>query len=253
MKKAGANIDNIHVMNKFKALDNKHLDSLFAEMRSWRPDLVVIDTLSAYMGAKRDMNRQNEVGEFIATLSDCAEEVGCAVVCIGHLNKQGGDNPLYRIVGSIGFAASIRSSAMFLGSVSDDKDEIALAHGKYNGSEMGQTIIFKKEGGGRYDVPKPATVGFSDAELFDICQVQKRPVGNPGGEREAARQFILKYLSKKPKPWSAVQLACVARSLASEGTLNVLRADMAKAGEIRQVGKGPKAKWVLGDAAKEDE
>jgi hypothetical protein len=130
--KAGADIDNIHVMHKFRALTKERMDALAREMESWKPDLVVIDTLSAYMGAERDMHRQNEVGEFLAHLTEMAEATGSAVLGIGHLNKQSVEHPLYRIVGSIGFAASIRS-ALFLGSDPDDadnNDRLALAHGR---------------------------------------------------------------------------------------------------------------------------
>lgn len=50
--------------------------------------LLIIDTLSAYMGAARDMHRQNEVGEFLAELTEIAESAGCGVLAIAHLNKQ---------------------------------------------------------------------------------------------------------------------------------------------------------------------
>jgi AAA domain len=62
--KAGAVLDNIHVMHQFRALTVERLEKLAQEMEEWRPDLVIIDTLAAYMGAERDMHRQNEVGEF---------------------------------------------------------------------------------------------------------------------------------------------------------------------------------------------
>ena len=63
------------------------------EIEDWRPDLVIIDTLSAYMGSGRDMHRQNEVGEFLAELTEMAKSAECGVLAIAHLNKQSGEQP----------------------------------------------------------------------------------------------------------------------------------------------------------------
>ncbi|MBO6676585.1 MAG: AAA family ATPase [Rhizobiales bacterium] len=249
--KAGVNLDNLHQMYKFRALTNDRLELLSEHMEEWRPDLVVVDTLSAYMGGGRDMHRQNEVGEFMALLTEMAEATGSAIVGLAHLNKTSTENPLYRIVGSIGFAASIRS-ALFFGADPNDPTRVALAHGKSNQSELGRTIIFEKVGGGRDDVPLLKPVGFSDADHFDVCRVQKNAVGRPSSERQAAEEFVLAYLSDEPTAWAAVQLAAEARSIASEATLNIVRAELAKAGRIEQVGRGKKAQWVLGKADADD-
>jgi AAA domain/Bifunctional DNA primase/polymerase, N-terminal/Primase C terminal 1 (PriCT-1) len=112
--KAGANLDNVHRMYRFRALTSERLEVLRQEIEEWHPDLIFIDTLSAYMGAGRDMHRQNEVGEFLAELTEIAESARCGIIAIAHLNKQSNENPIYRVVGSIGFVASIRS-ALFLG------------------------------------------------------------------------------------------------------------------------------------------
>jgi hypothetical protein len=250
--KAGADIDNLHHMRKFRSLSDERLDALREHMRSWRPDLVVIDTISAYMGGGRDMHRQNEVGEFLALLTEMAEETGAAIVALAHLNKQGGEHPLYRIVGSIGFVASIRS-ALFFGTDPSNRERVALAHGKANQSEKGRTIIFEKIGGGRTDVPVLRPVSFSDADETDICRVEKKPVGRPSVEHEEGAAFVLQFLTDEPMPWRAIEEAADKRSIASPGTLNIVRAELAKAGRIVQVGRGPKARWKLGDVPVEDD
>lgn len=249
--KAGVNLDNLHQMYKFRALTNERLELLAEHMEEWRPDLVVVDTLSAYMGGGRDMHRQNEVGEFMALLTEMAEATGSAIVGLAHLNKTSAENPLYRIVGSIGFAASIRS-ALFFGPDPDDPSRVALAHGKSNQSEKGRTIIFEKVGGGREDVPLLKPVGFSDADQFDVCRIQKNAVGRPSSEAQAAEAFILEFLTEEPTSWKALELAATARSIASPATLNIVRAELAKVRRIEQVGKGKNAQWVLGEADAED-
>jgi hypothetical protein len=127
-------------MYKFRALTPECLKLLREEIDEWCPDLVIIDTLSAYMGAARDMHRQNEVGEFLAELTEIAESAGCGVLAIAHLNKQSGEHPIYRVVGSIGFVASIRS-ALFWGKDPDKESQLALAHGKSMPHQRGRQSL----------------------------------------------------------------------------------------------------------------
>jgi RecA-family ATPase len=242
---SGADISQIRVMTRFKILSPENLEAMARYIEQERPKLVVIDTLTAYMGSGRDMNRQNEVGEFLGRLTEIAEDAGCAVLAIGHLNKQSAEHPLFRIVGSIGFAASIRS-ALFYGTDPTDRSRFALAHGKANASELGKTIIFQRFGGGRDGTPVLHPVEFSDANEAEVCRVETNSVGRPASATDAAREFILEFLSDQPVRWEKVESAVTSRSLASVGTLNALRAEMAKSSEIEQVGKGKSARWKLG-------
>lgn len=240
-----ADISQIRVMTRFKILSPENLEAMARYIEQEKPKLVVIDTLTAYMGSGRDMNRQNEVGEFLGRLTEIAEDAGCAVLAIGHLNKQSAEHPLYRIVGSIGFAASIRS-ALFYGTDPTDRSRFALAHGKANASELGKTIIFERFGGGRDGTPVLQPVEFSDANEAEVCRVETNSVGRPTSATDAAREFVLQFLSDKPVRWERVESAVTSRSLASVGTLNALRSDMAKLGEIEQVGKGKSTRWKIG-------
>jgi hypothetical protein len=241
-----ADIGQIRVMTRFKILSPENLEAMARYIEQEKPKLVVIDTLTAYMGSGRDMNRQNEVGEFLGRLTEIAEDAGCAVLAIGHLNKQSAEHPLYRIVGSIGFAASIRS-ALFYGTDPTDRSRFALAHGKANASELGRTMIFERFGGGRDGTPVLHPIEFSDANEAEVCRVETNAVGRPASATDAAREFILEFLSDQPVRWEAVESAVTSRSLASVGTLNELRAELAKAGEIEQVGKGKSTRWKLGE------
>lgn len=242
---AGADIDNLDVMHKFRALTPERLDALADYMERERPSLVVVDTFSAYMGGARDMHRQNEVGEFLALLTEMAESTGAAVLGLAHLNKQTNEHPLFRIVGSIGFMASVRS-ALFLGADPSDPSRLALAHGKANASAKAKTMIFDMHLGNP-DAPELRPVCLSDATAIEVCRVERNAVGRPSRQREAAIEFVLEYLSDEPIAWQDVVRAAEARAVASEGTLDTVRTDLAKRGKIVQDGKGRKAKWRLGD------
>jgi hypothetical protein len=244
--KAGAKLKNLHRMYKFRALTPERLDQLRQEIQDWQPELVIIDTLSAYMGSGRDMHRQNEVGEFLAELTEIAESAECGILAIAHLNKQSGDHPIYRVVGSIGFMASIRS-ALFFGPDPDIEDRLALAHGKSNAARKGRTIIFETVGGGRDDVPTLKAVSFNDATERDACRVERNQVGRPDDQRQVATEFVLEYVGGKlvPVSWEKVLDAAEKRNIASKGTLNNVRTELAKAGKNMQVGRARNARWKL--------
>jgi hypothetical protein len=239
--KAGANIDSFHIMERFRALDEQNMLALQREMQNWRPDLVVIDTLSTFLGGGRDMHRQNEVMEFMADLTHAARDTGSAILAVAHMNKQSNEHPSYRIVGSIGFAAGVRS-ILYFGNDPEDQSRRALAHGKSNVAEKGKSLVFAISGGGRHDVPVLEPVTFSDHDETDICRVIKAPPGRPNIEQERAAQFVADALSTSPVPWEEVERRAKRASI-SIGTLNIVRAELAKAGLIEQVGKGRRAQW----------
>ena len=241
LKKAGANIDNFHVMDRYRALDEQNMLALKREIESWKPDLVIVDTLATFLGGERDMHRQNDVQEFLSDLTEAAREAGSAILAIAHMNKQSGEDPIHRINGSIRFAAGVRS-IIYLGRDPEDPDRIAFAHGKSNVAEKGATLVFVRKGGGRDDVPFLAAVGTSEYDEVDVCRNEKRPVGRPKVEQERAGTFIVDILGSKPVPWSEVATRA-RRAGISEGTLNIARNELASEGAIEQVGKGPKARW----------
>ena len=244
LREVGADTHRVHRMKKFRALDQEYLEKVLDYARKTRPVLIVIDTLSAYLGSGRDMNRQNEVGEFLAQLNELAEEIGCAIIGLVHMNKQSNEHPLYRVVGSIGFMASVRS-AIFLGNDPRDKDRLALAHGKANGTPMGPTIVYEKVGGGKDKVPTLKAIEFIDADVGEVCRVEKGDVGRPPSATQNARDFILEKLTVEPRPWGPLVLAAEARSIASKPTLVSARTKLAEDGLIQQVGKGKRAMWKL--------
>ena len=74
--------------------------------------LLVIDPLSAFLGAGVDAHRDANVRQALANVADLAERTGLAVLCVRHLTKGGGSNPLYRGGGSIAFIAAARSGML---------------------------------------------------------------------------------------------------------------------------------------------
>ena len=70
--------------------------------------LVVIDPIQSYLG-DADLSYAGGMRRILHRLSLCANAYGCAVVLVGHLNKNEGSKGLYRGLGSIDVVAAARS------------------------------------------------------------------------------------------------------------------------------------------------
>lgn len=87
----------------------------------FRPRLVVIDPIQAYLGSDSDLQIAGRARKLMQRLSLWASTYDCAVVLIGHLNKKEGSKGLYRSLGSIDVVAAARS-VLQVDRDSDDRD-----------------------------------------------------------------------------------------------------------------------------------
>lgn len=78
-------------------------------MMEFRPKLVVIDPIQAYLGNDSDLQITGRARRLMRRLGMWASVYDCAIVLIGHLNKKEGSKGLYRSLGSIDVVAAARS------------------------------------------------------------------------------------------------------------------------------------------------
>lgn len=104
--------------------------------------LLVLDPIQAYLGGGVDMYRANEVRPVIKQIGLMAEQTGCAVVMIGHMNKAQGLKASYRGLGSIDFRAAARS-VLVVGRSKDDPAIRIAAHDKSSLIPEGRSIMFE--------------------------------------------------------------------------------------------------------------
>lgn len=103
--------------------------------------LIILDPLQAYLGAKVDMHRANEVRPILKKVGDIAEKYRCAFVVIGHLNKSANKSQ-YRGLGSVDIYSAARSVLTF-GRVKDQQYVRAFAHTKANLAPEGPSISYE--------------------------------------------------------------------------------------------------------------
>lgn len=75
----------------------------------FRPRLVVIDSIQAYLGSDSELQIAGRARKLIRRLGMWASVYNCAIVIIGHLNKKENSKGLYRSLGSIDVVAAARS------------------------------------------------------------------------------------------------------------------------------------------------
>lgn len=110
LERSGADCRNIAFIDE-EAHDGITLNDqrLYEAIAAFRPKLVVIDPIQAYISNSSDLQVAARARRLLRCLSTWAEAFDCAVVLIGHMNKHEGAKGLYRGIGSIDVVATARS------------------------------------------------------------------------------------------------------------------------------------------------
>ncbi len=167
--------------------------------------LVIIDPLQAFLGANVDMNRANEVRPIFRKLADVAQNTGCAIVMIGHLNKASGTQSTYRGLGSIDITAVVRS-LLFIGKVKNDPTTRVIVHEKSSLAPPGQPLAFSlgDEKGFRW-------IGAYDISAEDLL------AGGEGSKTELKQEQAVKLIYEMLADGKEVSVAEVNREAVERG------------------------------------
>lgn len=163
LEKAQADCNNIFVIDEtdvsLSMLDERIEQAILKE----KAKLMILDPIQAYLGAKMDMNRADEARDMTKHLGQVAERTGCAIVLIGHMNKNAGGKVAYRGMGSIDFFAVARS-VLLVGRVKGQEKRRAMIQIKNNLAERGHAKSFVLTDGvftwkGDYDITEDELAG----------------------------------------------------------------------------------------------
>lgn len=139
---AGADCERIMVINESDSSLSMVDERLRQIIISHNIRLLILDPLQAYLGNKVDMNKANEVREVTKKLSILAKETRCAIVIIGHMNKNQKNKAIYRGLGSIDIFAVARS-VLLIGKLKEQEDTRVVVQIKNNLAKMGKSKYFK--------------------------------------------------------------------------------------------------------------
>lgn len=142
LEKAGADCSMIRVIDeneKELSMTDDRLEQAIVETGA---RLVILDPIQAYIGAKVDMYRANEIRPVLNHLGMIAEKYNCAIVLIGHMNKAAGSKSTYRGLGSIDIQATARS-VLLVARLRDKPNIRIMAHDKSSLAPTGDAIGFE--------------------------------------------------------------------------------------------------------------
>ena len=189
LEAAGADCSKVHVIDESEQGLSMLDERIERALKETGAKMLILDPMQAYLGAKVDMHRANEIRPVMKHIGDIADQYGCAVILIGHMNKASGSKSTYRGLGSIDFQATARS-VLIVGRIKNDPTCRVIAHDKSSLAPEGRSIAFRldKEKGFYWE-------GATDVSVDELLG------GEQGTEKLAdAKEFLSRFLSEGPKP-----------------------------------------------------
>lgn len=147
--------------------------------------LIVLDPIQGFLGSEVDMHRANEIRPLMKRMSVLAENYHCAIVLIGHMNKNSTGKSSYRGLGSIDFQAAARS-VLVVGRIKNEPEVRVICHVKSSLAPEGKSIAF------RLDKDK----GFDWIGEYDIGADDLLNGGSRGQKIKEAKEFLLETLAE---------------------------------------------------------
>lgn len=158
--------------------------------------MVVLDPIQGYIGASVDMHRANEIRPLMYRIAKLAEKYGCAILLIGHMNKNSGEKSSYRGLGSIDFQAAARS-VLVVGRIKDDPTLRVVCPAKSSLAPEGGAVAFRLD-------PEQ---GFQWAGPYDISVDELLSGSSRGHKLREAQSFLKEVLADGQLPQTEIEAA----------------------------------------------
>lgn len=146
--------------------------------------LVVLDPIQGFLGTAVDMHRANEIRPLMKRVAVLAEKYHCAIILIGHMNKNSNGKSSYRGLGSIDFQAAARS-VLIVGRIKDEPEIRVVCHVKSSLAPEGKSIAFRLD----------KDTGFEWIGEYDISADDWLSGDNRGQKIHAAKEFLKEILA----------------------------------------------------------
>ena len=190
---------------------------------------VVLDPIQGFLGADVDMHRANEIRPLMKRVALLAEKYHCAIILIGHMNKNSNGKSSYRGLGSIDFQAAARS-VLIVGRIKDEPEIRVVCHVKSSLAPEGKSIAFRLD----------KDTGFEWIGEYDISADDLLSGDNRGQKIHVAKEFLQEVLA-----FGSVAQTKVAEEAESRGIKKKTLWNAKKELEIDSVKIGNQWFWML--------
>ena len=191
--------------------------------------LVVLDPIQGFLGADVDMHRANEIRPLMKRVALLAEKYHCAIILIGHMNKNSNGKSSYRGLGSIDFQAAARS-VLIVGRIKDEPEIRVVCHVKSSLAPEGKSIAFRLD----------KDTGFEWIGEYDISADDLLSGDNRRQKIHVAKEFLQEVLAS-----GSVAQTKVAEEAESRGIKKKTLWNAKKELEIDSVKIGNQWFWML--------
>ena len=191
--------------------------------------LVVLDPIQGFLGAAVDMHRANEIRPLMKRIAVLSEKYHCAVILIGHMNKNSNGKSSYRGLGSIDFQAAARS-VLIVGRVKDEPEVRVVCHTKSSLAPEGTSIAFRLD----------KNNGFEWIGEYDISADELLNGDGRGQKSQKAKEFLLEILANGGMAQKKIAEEAEGRGIKGKTLWNAKREL-----EIDSVKRGKQWYWML--------
>lgn len=193
--------------------------------------LVVLDPIQGFLGAEVDMHRANEIRPLMKRVAVLAEKYHCAIILIGHMNKNSNGKSSYRGLGSIDFQVAARS-VLIVGRIKDEPEIRVVCHVKSSLAPEGKSIAFRldKETGFEW-------IGEYDISADDLLSGDSR-----GQKSRKEKEFLLEILANGGMAQRKIEEEAEKRGIKKK-TLRNAKLEL----EIDSVKRGNQWFWMLSE------
>lgn len=170
---------------------------LEAAIQHHKARLVVLDPIQAYLPKGADMNKAESMRPLLGGLMQMARRIGCAVLLVRHFGKRMTDNAIHKAIGSIDFAACVRS-VLIVGRYPKEADTLSLfergvvTNAKNNLAPKGMSLDFQlQQDSFRW-------IGTSNADASDFTGAKDPKGDEERGKESEAKAFLREILASGP-------------------------------------------------------
>ena len=191
--------------------------------------MVVLDPIQGFLGAEVDMHRANEIRPLMKRIAVLAEKYHCAIILIGHMNKNSNGKSSYRGLGSIDFQAAARS-VLIVGHIKDEPEVRVVCHTKSSLAPEGKAIAFRLD----------KDNGFEWIGEYDISADELLNGDGKGQKSRKAKEFLLERLADGGLPQKKIEEEAEKQGIKKK-TLRNAKMEL----EIDSVKHGNQWYWIL--------
>lgn len=193
--------------------------------------LVVLDPIQGFLGAEVDMHRANGIRPLMKRVAVLAEKYHCAIILIGHMNKNSNGKSSYRGLGSIDFQAAARS-VLIVGRIKDEPEVRVVCHVKSSLAPEGKSIAFRLDKDNGFE-----WIGEYDISADDLLSGDSR-----GQKSRKAKEFLLEILADGGMAQKKIEEEAEKRGIKKK-TLRNAKLEL----EIDSVKRGNQWFWMLSE------